>query len=374
MKKFIIPTLVIILLIAGFFVFTNVNSASAYFPNWDISGTYTWVVLDTYFHDLTLTQNPDGTFTGTGGYPAGNSPYTLPSQTPETISGYVDGDNITFTTTYAGPYNPGYSVTVYGTISSGTISGNSPWSWYMDDNDGIIGDDDKCLGTSVDELTSTKGLGTNRFMWDGLHWMTKQPKTKNEVPSTWASIEYTHGCSCEQILNTLVTKTGLSFDGHYKFGCSKSILEDWNRGTYYMGPTFIETVEIPANSETPSSSVATLGIGKDYFLKAYGTGMACNQPSCMITFDPEFSTSDGTNWVDGVAYPYDIYGTDLLDLKVDGEFVDWGLYNPIHEYQIPYVGTGNSLNLLVYDLAGSYFNDTGTFYVDIIEDMWINLW
>lgn len=98
----------------------------------DVTGTYTWLVLGTYHHDLVIsTQNPDGTFSGTGGYPAGNSPYTSPGQTSEIITGQVTGNQITFTTTYLGPYGTGYSATASGTIATdGSISGTSPWEWH----------------------------------------------------------------------------------------------------------------------------------------------------------------------------------------------------------------------------------------------------
>lgn len=94
-------------------------------PN--VVGTYTWLVLGTYAHDLFITtQNPDGTFTGTGGYPAGG-----PYQTTENVTGQVVGTTITFTVTYLGPYSPGYSVTVSGTIApDGSMSGTLPWEWH----------------------------------------------------------------------------------------------------------------------------------------------------------------------------------------------------------------------------------------------------
>ena len=100
----------------------------------NITGTYEWLVLGTYLHDMIIdTQNPDGTFSGTGGYPAGSFPYTSSGQTPEIITGQVMGNqiDITFTTTYLGPYAPGYTVTVSGIIdSNGEMSGNSPWEWH----------------------------------------------------------------------------------------------------------------------------------------------------------------------------------------------------------------------------------------------------
>jgi hypothetical protein len=107
------------------------NGYTKYTPL-NVVGTYKWLVLGTYEHDMVITtQNPDGTFSGTGGYPAGSSPYTDLGQTSETITGQVTGNQITFTTTYLGPYNPGYSATVLGTIASdGKISGTSPWEWH----------------------------------------------------------------------------------------------------------------------------------------------------------------------------------------------------------------------------------------------------
>jgi hypothetical protein len=98
-----------------------------------IVGPWKWLVLGTYEHDLVITsQNSDGTFSGTGGYPAGASPYTQTGQTTEAITdGLVTGNQIAFITTYAGPYNPGYSVIVSGTIApDGKMSGTSPWEWH----------------------------------------------------------------------------------------------------------------------------------------------------------------------------------------------------------------------------------------------------
>ena len=129
-----------------------------YIP-FNIKGIYEWLVLDTYRHDMIIdTQNPDGTFSGTGGYPAGNSPYTSPGQTPEIITGQVMGNqvDITFTTTYLGPYSPGYTVTVSGAIApDGSMSGNSPWEWH----------------TTEGHVTVASGSTS----WSGLFTSTVQP-------------------------------------------------------------------------------------------------------------------------------------------------------------------------------------------------------
>ena len=105
---------------------------------YNVVGTWKWLVLGTYEHDLVITsQDSSGAITGTGGYPAGTSPYL--TGTTETITGTVTGNQITFTTTYAGPYNPGYSVTVSGTIApDGTISGTTPWEWHTTSGNAIV--------------------------------------------------------------------------------------------------------------------------------------------------------------------------------------------------------------------------------------------
>ena len=105
------------------------NGYTKYTPYTPINvvGSYKWLVLGTYSHDLVITtENPDGTFSGTGGYPAGG-----PYQTTEIITGQVTGNQITFTTTYLGPYGMGYTATASGTIAAdGSMSGTSPWEWH----------------------------------------------------------------------------------------------------------------------------------------------------------------------------------------------------------------------------------------------------
>jgi len=152
-----------ILVIIGISILAMPISVSATTsPNWNVTGTYKWLVLGTYEHDMVISiQNPDGTFSGTGGYPAGSFPYTAAGQTAEVITGQVIGNQITFTTTYSGPYNPGYSVTVSGTIASGgTMSGTTPWEWHTTSGKAVL------LGTlhaedfGVVNYDVSSGLGT----------------------------------------------------------------------------------------------------------------------------------------------------------------------------------------------------------------------
>ncbi len=130
----------------------------------------------------------------------------------------------------------------------------------------------------------------------------------------------------------------------------------------------VDTVVVPADDIDGVLSNVTLQSGETYKLKAYGTADAC-ETGCgySILFDAEYSTSDsGANWVDGVAAPYLGYGVNLLDLQVNGGFVDWdddAVYNADHTYWTEIAGTGAPVSLQVYDVF--YPNNTGSLTVDI---------
>src|SRR4030042_2578674 len=252
-------------------------AVSAAAPNWDVTGTwaFNYVYGSSYAHTMIIDSMDLITvaFQWHGYYNA-NGAYTW-----IIIDGVVDGDNINFTIDYTG-LNPTYYVNAIGTISSATYMNGTATApgqsatWNAvgtaiaidPDCDGIPYTTDKCADTVADNWTNTQ-LGVNRYMWAGSSWQTKTPKLK--IIATAAAdmnMDYTYGCSCIQILDSMVATTGFDFGGHYKFGCRKSILEDWNRGTYYVGPTWVETLIVPADTVSPTLSIATLELNKEYFL------------------------------------------------------------------------------------------------------------
>jgi len=359
---------------------TSVTTVSAT-PNWNIAGTWNFdfnLGGSHYLHTMTITSfDPiNGAFSGTGVY-VPNPSYTW------TVTGVVTGNTVDFTIVYdlSSP-NPGYTVTGSGTISADgkTITGtaNGPGQVFDftatgtacdlrvdSDCDGVPNTQDFCPGTVADSSKTVPylSLGTNRWVWYGTTsgWNTVKPKGTG--PTFKPTMAYTYGCSCAQILNYLhanYPETYGNMLGQWKYGCSQSLLQDWHNGLYY-----IETVAVPASKDTETLSSIALQDGKNYVLKAYGTATACWETGCQITFDAEYSTSDGTNWVDGVAAPYVSYGPDLLDLMVNGGYVDWGTYNSAHTYWLPVVGAGTSLpfSLQVHDIY--YPNNAGNINVDI---------
>jgi hypothetical protein len=78
----------------------------------DLTGTWLLDVNDgTYMHDMVIeTQSCTGALTGTGGYPAGGSPY--PGGYDWTLTGQLTGDSVTMTITYTS----GYTTTLTGTV------------------------------------------------------------------------------------------------------------------------------------------------------------------------------------------------------------------------------------------------------------------
>lgn len=240
-----------------------------------------------------------------------------------------------------------------------------------DDGDNVFGDADICANTDGDMFPKYGDkTAKNRWMLNEFNvWVTN---AKSGTMGTFApTIEDTKGCNGKQILDILTEKTGLDYGGEYKYGITKGSIELFMSGVYHVGPTLLETVEVVADDVDGSTSVNALEVDTDYTLKAYGTANAGDG----IDFDADFSYRAATSleWTDAVS-TYEYLGDTLLDLMVDGGFVTWGdgTYHADHIYSYDLAGTGAPVVLGVYD---TYFpGNTGSLFVDIIEDKWVNLW
>jgi hypothetical protein len=361
--------------------------AHAAAPNWDTTGDYVveFEYLDGYYaHDMELAQDGGGALTGVGGgYPAGALSHVY---TWVIDSGSVDGDTIELVAHYTASADAVTPLTVM--VMTGTIDedgemsgtwhdnyqgGNRVGEWRTTlgsaddisdlDNDGVEVGDDLCPGTVADVFPSFNDKqAKGRWMFDGTVWKTnaKDGTQGGFLPT----MESTYGCSGEQILDALTAATGGDFSGHYKYGITKGLIEDWMAGVYK-----VETVTVPAADADGVTSLTVLDSDYDYVLRASGTAYACNVDGCVISFDADYSTSDGgTSWDNGVAAPYAIYGEDLLDLKVNGSFVNWGAYNSGHSYEYDLAGGNTPVTLGVYDLH--YESNSGNLTVDILVELW----
>lgn len=132
--------------------------------------------------------------------------------------------------------------------------------------------------------------------------------------------------------------------------------------TAAAAPTWvlIDTLSVPATGGTVASNV-TLQMGFSYLLAASGTFSA----GASITADAEYSSGPTSYvWQEPVE-GYEGYGNDLLDLRVDGAFVNWGPFNANHLYTRSVTGAGSTVAFDIYDIYSS--NNQGALTVEIYQ-------
>lgn len=142
------------------------DTLKVYERSWNLLGN--WVLSfnyggKPYVHDMVVGTQADGSFSGTGGYPSGGA-YSH----AWIVTGTVSGDTVNFHIIYL-TGNPGYEVTVIGSIASnGSMSGT--WSsnagqngtWTSTAGSAIASYDDLIAGFNL-ATTSPKGLGQPIF-------------------------------------------------------------------------------------------------------------------------------------------------------------------------------------------------------------------
>lgn len=241
------------------------------------------------------------------------------------------------------------------------------------DDDGVEDGDDLCEDTEADVITGT--LGVNRWMWDGNSWEVGKTKKGTWNGKTF-DISDIFGCGCIQILEMVSGEVGGDFGGHYKYGCSQSVLEDFAldyEDGEIDGRQFIETVEVDSANIDGEDSVNALLSGKQYYFDASGTWT--NRPG--ETVDSKFVTMDGWgSWTDA---PDGGYPDDLLELQVADAFVDWGAFDSGHQYSLLYAPLVDGiLNFRVFDgdvgtntpNPGWYGDNIGVLSVDIARKLY----
>lgn len=236
------------------------------------------------------------------------------------------------------------------------------------DDDGVKDWDDMCPGTLYD--SPSDGLGTNRWQYTETGWITMDPNGRG--PKASYEIADTLGCSCDQILNRLEVATGEEFEGHHKFGCSKSILEEWIAGEYPMS-----TVIVPAggldylNLHTATTPFDTIS-GEYYRIEA--SGMYTYMSSALPTYgqaDAEYSNRPSWTYGPGWILGDNVFPTGkehALDLTIDGENISWGTYNESHTYSTILSGTDNPFIFDIFD--DGYGDNSGYLTADVFVKLW----
>jgi len=136
-------------------------------------------------------------------------------------------------------------------------------------------------------------------------------------------------------------------------------------------PNLIETVNVDSSNFTGATSASVLTSGIQYLIKASGYWQ-----NSLNVADTEYTSID--NWsthMDGYDISPYLLGEGEFDLQIDGTFVNWGAYNPAHQYSYLYPGAGNPVNLAVFDgdsntgtkNLGWYGDNNGIIAVQIYE-------
>jgi hypothetical protein len=132
------------------------------------------------------------------------------------------------------------------------------------DGDNVSNESDLCPVTVSDVTTGffSNPWGVMRWYWDGSAWVQKpNPKGNINESKTYTTAD-TYGCSCKQILDKLKAANYGELGGHYKFGCSSSILDEFRDYVAKSGlleETFTASDSIYYNGPDASYSVYATG-------------------------------------------------------------------------------------------------------------------
>ena len=110
--------------------------------------------------------------------------------------------------------------------------------------------------------------------------------------------------------------------------------------------SLVETDVVNSSLSSPTAGTHTLANGQTYLLVASGTWQNGSRDAA----DASYVSAD--NWMTylmGDDVPPYMLGDGSLSLQVDGSFVNWGAYQPTHEYAYLYAGTGSPVNFMVFD-------------------------
>jgi hypothetical protein len=190
------------------------------------------------------------------------------------------------------------------------------------------------------------------------------PGGSSEFPSTgWASTGVNPGASVGQQFSYALT--GLTPNTTYYFVAWSEVGGIWYPGVVLSfetpslttatcpagtTPVLVEADSVNSASYTPTFSTAELTSGQKYLLVSSGVWQNAN----LNVADTAYASTDNwTTYMEGYNISSDnstyYLGPNEFQLQVDGNFVNWGSYNPEHQYSYLYTGTGSPVGLMVFD-------------------------
>ncbi len=109
---------------------------------------------------------------------------------------------------------------------------------------------------------------------------------------------------------------------------------------------FVESDTVDSKDPAPTVGSTTLADGQTYLLVASGTW----QNGSINAADAAYaSVDDWSTYMQGYSIGAAQLGSGEFQLQVGGSFVDWGAYQPSHQYSYLYTATGQPLSLMVFD-------------------------
>lgn len=231
------------------------------------------------------------------------------------------------------PYADGYTENMDAFVFGVTGEEATTFDFEADeDSDGVGDGADLCPATEADAAADGGAkLKPNRWIWNGTDWIVGQNNGKGGGPDKDFTIEETLGCGCDQILAILEEKTGEDFNGHHKFGCSQSVLEEWIDGWYPLDTILVSPHNDAAAYPDPEYTNVGLFGAEDYRFTASGVWSRVNE----FLFDAQYSDK-GAGWgengdpLNGDLVPFVDDGAAV----VAGDHVDWGPLDEVtHTYE-----------------------------------------
>jgi len=221
-------------------------------------------------------------------------------------------------------------------IPNSDYSENEHWYWY---ELSLPSDADPSLGSSTCEFNLTAEAVQTNMDWQNGFWDIENLASSIST-GTWAKV------------------SGMKWHDADKDGVKdvdEAGLPDW---TIYAGKQFDQ---FTVNSDGTAWESKILTNGKKYVIRASGF----IQSGTDLRSDAKYASQNPyTTWTDTVP-GYEGNGATFLDLQIDGNTPEWGVYQTDHEYWTTYIGADAVLTFDINDQVIS--ENSGNLQITIFE-------